>query len=105
MTSTNRKRLTPEIRIARMEEIFDKALDIMARAMECPEEFLAFQGEIRKLDRYYTGSRWKKDFELDEQGKLPKDLKRGVLSEDGIYNLLERNKELLEEIEGEAADE
>ena len=39
-----------------------------------------------------------KDFELDEEGKLPADLKRGVLSEDGIYNLLERNSELLGEI-------
>ena len=38
-----------------------------------------------------------KDFEADEEGKLPADLKRGVLSEDGIYNLLtdyQRLKEL-----------
>ena len=101
MTNGKRKRVTPEIRITQMEEIFDKALDIIGRAEECPEEFLKFQSEIRKLEKYYTGSRWKKDFELDEQGLLPKDLKRGVLSEDGIYNLLERNRELLEEIEGE----
>ena len=101
MTNGKRKRVTPEMRIAQMEEIFDKALDIIGRAEECPEEFLKFQSEIRKLEKYYTGSRWMKDFELDEQGLLPKDLKRGVLSEDGIYNLLERNRELLEEIEGE----
>ena len=29
---------------------------------------------------------------------LPKDLKRGVLSEDGIYNLLNKYDELMEEI-------
>ena len=34
-------------------------------------------------------------FALDEKGKLPKELKRGVLSEDAIYDLLERNKELM----------
>ena len=28
------------------------------------------------------------DFEADDAGKLPKDLKRGVLSEDGIYDVL-----------------
>lgn len=28
------------------------------------------------------------DFADDESGLLPKDLKRGVLSEDGIWNLL-----------------
>ena len=31
---------------------------------------------------------WRKDFEADEAGKLPQDLKRGVLSEDGLWNLL-----------------
>ena len=37
---------------------------------------------------------WKEDFEADEKGKLPKDLKRGVLSEDGIYNMLDNNLEV-----------
>jgi len=31
---------------------------------------------------------WLADYELDEAGGLPPDLKRGVLSEDGLYNLL-----------------
>ena len=35
---------------------------------------------------------------MDEAGKFPEKLKRGVLSEDGIWNMLERNKELLEQI-------
>ena len=35
---------------------------------------------------------------MDEKGELPDKLKRGILSEDGIYNLLERNKELKERI-------
>ena len=34
---------------------------------------------------------WEKfDFKLDELGKLPDDLKRGVLSEDGIADILDR---------------
>jgi len=40
------------------------------------------------LEAYYNSPQWRKDFEADEAGKLPKDLKRGVLSEDGIYDLL-----------------
>ncbi len=44
----------------------------------------------------YGSKQWRKDFEADEQGLYPEDLKRGVLSEDGIYNLLERNKEVME---------
>ena len=49
---------------------------------------------IGKLEAYYTSDVWKQDFADDEAGLLPKDLNRGVLSEDGIYNLLEEYKEL-----------
>lgn len=35
-----------------------------------------------------TNHVWREDFEADEDGMLPADLKRGVLSEEGIYNLL-----------------
>ena len=65
-------------------------------AKESPETFLGIQSEIKRLEDYYSGQNWKDDFALDEEGMLPSDLMRGVLSEDGIYNLLERNKELLE---------
>ncbi len=85
-------------RITAMENILDEALLIMDKADECPEEFLGFQERIRELDEYYSGEDWKRDFQLDEEGMLPKDLKRGVLSEDGIYDALWKNKELLERI-------
>ena len=58
------------------------------------------QSKIQELEAYYTSPKWKEDFATDEAGKLPKNLKRGVLSEDGIYNVLERNKELLELLDG-----
>ena len=88
---------SPEARIKRMEAIFDMAQMILNNASIDKEEFIAYQSEIRKLEDYYTSDLWKEDFALDEEGRLPKDLKRGVLSEDGIYDLLERNKEVLEE--------
>ena len=44
---------------------------------------------LGKLSAYYSSDAWKRDYAADEAGLLPKDLKRGVLSEDGIYNLLE----------------
>ena len=40
------------------------------------------------FDEYYSGSDWKNDLALDEEGLLPGNLKRGVLSEDGIYDML-----------------
>ena len=44
---------------------------------------------LRQLSDYYGSPAWKRDFTADETGLLPKDLKRGVLSEDNIYNLLD----------------
>ena len=59
-------------RIRRMEAYFDRA-DAEALAI---------------LEAYYTSGLWLSDYEADERGELPKDLKRGVLSQDGLYNLL-----------------
>jgi len=42
----------------------------------------------KRLVRYYTGGKWLADYTLDEKGGLPPSLKRGVLSQDGVYDLL-----------------
>ena len=81
-------------RIEKMEEILDNANRIMDELEEKFEELREYQGQIKELEEYYTGEDWKEDFKLDEEGKLPEDLKRGVLSEDAVYDMLERNKEL-----------
>ncbi len=54
-----------------------------ARALE------PFQEEIEALDYYQRSGLWQKDFEMDEAGKLPSGIRRSVLSEDGLYNLLD----------------
>ena len=45
--------------------------------------------QLKALSEYYSSDAWKRDYAADEAGLFPKDLKRGVLSEDGIYALLE----------------
>ncbi len=45
---------------------------------------------VRELGEYYGSAVWKRDFADEEAGRFPKDLPRGVLSEDGIYNLMEK---------------
>ena len=85
-------------RITEMESILDEALRRMDNAEEALQGLLEYQTEIKKLDEYYSSQDWKDDFALDEEGFLPKDLRRGVLSEDGIYDALERNRELMERI-------
>ena len=58
----------------------------------------AYQSKVAELEKYYSTPEWKKDFDLDEQGAFPSTLKRGVLSEDGIYDALEINREIMEKL-------
>lgn len=81
-------------RITRMEEILDTATAMLNDLEQKMEAYEKYQSEIKVLEEYYASQRWKDDFEMDERGGFPTDLKRGVLSEDGIYNLLERNREM-----------
>jgi hypothetical protein len=87
-------------KISQMEEILDTAKQKMDALEQSIADLKAYQSKIQELEAYYTSPQWKEDFAMDEAGKLPKNLKKGVLSEDGIYNVLERNKELLELLDG-----
>ena len=80
--------------IIKMESILDEATQLMNELEDKLSELEVLEPEIKELQAYYESSQWKEDFEKDERGEFPEDLKRGVLSEDGIYNVLERYKEL-----------
>ena len=71
-------------RIQRMEGCFD---ELLAMAEECRDEE-RFSTLLSQLLEYYEGGQWLSDYRLDEEGLLPQSLKRGVLSEDGVYNFL-----------------
>ena len=76
-------------RITHMESLFDRSQEVINRLNQALDDFATLQTDIEELETYYTSSQWRKDFEADEVDKLPQDLKRGVLSEDGLWNLLE----------------
>ena len=82
--------------INKMESILQRATDTLNALESSIADLQDMQDEIKELADYYSSEQWRKDFEADEQGLFPEDLRRGVLSEDGIYNLLERNKEIME---------
>ena len=86
--------------IYQMEEILDTAGQKMDDLEQKISDYKEYQTKIRELEAYYTSRQWKEDFAMDEEGKFPEELKRGVLSEDGIYNLLERNKEIMDILDG-----
>ncbi len=76
---------TPESIQAQIERISHYE-NIMQKAENGSVEML------KALSEYYGSPAWRRDLASDEAGLLPKDLKRGVLSEDGIYDLLEKHK-------------
>lgn len=82
-------------RIKKYEEIFDRVNNKLNAEFLNDDEL---QKDIEKLKRYYLGKNWLNDFKADEKGLLPKNLKRGVLSEDGVYNLLSRYDEMKEKL-------
>ena len=85
-------------RITEMEEKLDRVQSVLEKLGESLEEYRSVSKDIKVLEKYYTGKNWREDLKLDEEGRLPRDLKRGVLSEDAIYDLLELNKEIFSEL-------
>ena len=81
-------------RIKQMELRLERAAAAVMELSAALDKYEAVQEDIKVLEEYYGSNEWKQDFADDEAGRLPTDLKRGVLSEDGIWNLLSDAREL-----------
>ncbi|MBQ5952103.1 MAG: DUF4298 domain-containing protein [Lachnospiraceae bacterium] len=84
-------------RVRHMEEAYDNALAAVKRMQEALDAYEASLDGIEELQDYIAGS-WQRDYEDDEAGKFPADLKRGVLSQDGLYDMLAENEEVIARI-------
>ena len=72
-----------------MERSFNRVQKAVAALERDMERLARLEGDIAALKGYQASGLWLEDFEADERGELPPDLRRGVLSEDGLYNLFE----------------
>ena len=77
-----------------MEFRLDRASAAVMELSAALDRYEDAQKAIASLEAYYGSDEWRKDFADDEAGRLPKDLKRGVLSEDAVWNLLSDNRDL-----------
>lgn len=75
-------------RIRRMEDILRRGKEMAARLDEALSAYETLRSDLWVLDAYYGSPDWRADLAADEAGELPAELRRGVLSEDGIYDLL-----------------
>ena len=91
-------------RLARIREMEQRLQRLLAWQAEL-ERLLDALPQVREdeevLSGYLESPDWREDYEADEAGQLPPDLPRGVLSEDGIYNALETQRELTDALRNE----
>ena len=76
-------------RVREMEDRYDEVTRVLAGLDEAISEFKDYKSDLMALKEYMESGQWKADFERDETGEIPEEVKRGVLSEDGLYDLLQ----------------
>lgn len=89
-------------RVKKMEDILHRQLDLMASLRNQLAEVEASQADFEALLAYYQSQTFMEDLSLEEKGHFM-GMTRGVLSEDGIYNLLFDRGEVAEKLR-EVAD-
>ncbi len=83
-------------RIRQLEQYYDEIVDTLKHCPKALNEAES-QKKLQILADYQESGQWLKDYEADERGALPPDVKRGVLSQDGLYNLLCEAEEYIKE--------
>ena len=76
------------LRIIKMDRYFDELLAENLRTRGLYSASKTLQNKLNALKSYYQNGLWLQDYESDERGELPRGLKRGILSQDALYNFL-----------------
>lgn len=90
-------------RIKDLEEKFDAASRAVAELEKALDDYSDVREDISDLEEYMDSGAWMQDFEADGRGEFPAGMKRGILSEDGLYNLLSDSDEVLRRMRSVAA--
>ncbi len=80
--------LTQTERIEKMEAVYDKCREAVDKLLTAAEDYAAIKPQLDELARYYESPLWLEDFDADRNGKIPNTIKRGILTEDAIWDLL-----------------
>lgn len=81
-------------RIKRMEQCLDTLSAATRELSAALDKYAEAQNAAQELRTYLSSDEWQKDYEADEAGLLPAGLRRGVLSQDGIWNVMSDCHEL-----------
>ena len=85
-------------RVTKMENILDELTIVVEKSDNVLNELGDSLKSLNTLKKYYE-SQYMKDVMADKRNEVPKDLKRGVLSEDAVHTLLTDLFELANKME------
>ena len=89
-------------RIEENEKYLDDSLEFINKTEEFTKSLDDISIKLNKLNKYYGSKAWFKD--LDEYDKKKLNIKAGVLSEDGIWNMNDNLTESLKELQTKIAE-
>ena len=95
--NTKETRMEQIRRIRNMEDRLNQLTSWLVQLEHTLDGFDEIRESAKTLESYYGSEMWRRDFEADESGLLPDELRRGVLSEDGIDHALSDYRELTAE--------
>ncbi|MDY5588724.1 MAG: DUF4298 domain-containing protein [Arcanobacterium sp.] len=75
-------------RIEQMENKMNQVSSYTKMLESMLDSFSAMEQTVEELWNYYENGEWMADYKLDEAGEVPESMPRGILSEDGLYNVL-----------------
>ncbi len=84
-TKTYREQLD---RLIHMEQLCDRISQALSSKENAYEQLLNLQDDIRELTEYYESPAWLEDYDAEQHDVFPKDMSRGILAEDTLYDLL-----------------
>ena len=84
-----------ERRVASNSAKLQKAEEAIREAEMGIDKLLDAWEDICSLSEYMESGQWQEDFEADERGEISPVIPRGILSEDGLYNTLDRLQDVL----------
>ena len=91
-------------RIEKMEQYLNESAEAVKEFQAAFEKLKAYKMEMKELFDYYGSAEWFSDVDARDEGKLPTDLKCGVLSEDLVYDLITDCRDLSFEMIDTASD-
>lgn len=92
-------------RIKEMESYLDEVSEAIKGLSDALTDYLDVREKYYKLEEYYESEKWMEDFEADEDGMIPRRIKRGVLAEDTLFDLITDHERLLERLEQASIEE